>query len=190
MYYYHAQANWNQLIKEADYAKNFYYTMDPMSAPIDWYKGVALFSSGDINSAKMAFESACAIHPNNIHVLNNLGSCYESLKQHDKAEEYYLKALNISSGFEEARLNLSAVYFNAGKFEKAFETIDKCSPYCDDEKYKTFLPAILNARIDVVIAKEKDPATIEKLKKLRVDSNLLVNTYVDCKKKDEKFVVN
>ena len=110
--------NWKLMIREADNAVGAYYVMDPMSVPISWYKGVALFSMGNIDKAKTSFEDAYKIHPYNIHVLNNLGSCYESMGDHKKAETYYLKALTISSDFEEARLNLSAVYFNMKDYEK------------------------------------------------------------------------
>lgn len=184
LYYFHNKTNWNQMIKEADKAGNFCYSMDPTSAPIEWYKGVALFSSGNINVAKTSFEKAYSIHPYNIHVLNNLASCYESLKEHKKAEEFYLKALSISSEFEEARLNLSAVYYNMKEYEKAFETIDKCSINSTDTKYQLFLPAILNSWMDVLLSKQKDMNLIRALKNIKDKTSQL---YFESKNKRVKF---
>jgi len=168
MYNYHHQANWNQMIREVDKAPNVFYSMDPMSAPIKWYRGVALFSLGNINEAKTSFEQAYAIHPYNIHVLNNLASCYESQGDHQKAKEFYLKALSISPQFEETLLNLSAVYFNLNEYEKAFETIDVLNPYAQNpESYQVYLPVILNSWIELLLSKQTDATIIKKIRDIK-----------------------
>jgi len=187
LYNAHKKANWDLMIKEADKAINFCYFMDPMSAPIEWYKGVALFSSGNISVAKTCFEQAYSIHPYNIHVLNNLASCYETLKEHKKAEEFYLKALSISSEFEEARLNLSAVYYNIGDYEKAFEMIDKCSINSTDIKYQSFLPVILDSKIDEILKKQKDTIIIKKIIKIKNTKDKILKSYLDSKRNKINF---
>ena len=187
LYNAHHQSNWNLMIKEADKAINSCYVLDPMSTPIEWYKGVALFSSGNIDKAKLRFEKAYAIHPYNIHVLNNLASCYESSGDHKKAEETYLKALSISSSFEEARLNLSAVYYNMKEFEKAFEMIDKCDINSIDPKYQTFLPVILKSYIDVLSNKQKDRRIIENLAEEKKSKDNIVKLYLEIKKNNTSF---
>jgi O-antigen ligase len=188
MYHFEQTSNWAQMIKEADKARNNCYSIDPTSVPIEWYKGVALFSSGDINTAKYSFEQAYSIHPYNIHVMNNLASCFESLKEHKKAEEFYLKALSISPEFEEARLNLSAVYFNNKEYEKAFETIEKVDIYTTDEKYKVFLPAILNSWVDGLLSKQKDPDLIKRIMAIKNTNDKLRILYVESKEKGVNFV--
>ncbi len=142
----HQKANWKVMIKEADKAVNECYSMNPMSIPVLWYKGVALFSLGNIPEAQANFEIAYSLSPYNIHVLNNLASCYETLGDHQKAIAFYQKALTVSAGMEESLLNLSAVYFNIKHYKLAFETINRCDTSCTDPKYKTFLPAIVRAR--------------------------------------------
>lgn len=159
----HRQANWNGMIRESDKAKNDYFLLDPMSMPIDWYKGVALFSMGEIQKANHCFEQANLIHPYNIHVLNNLASSYESMNNHIEAEKLYLKAISISPGFEEALLNLSAVYFNNKNYIRAFETIGRCSTNSTDPKYALFLPPILESRINELIRGQKDELKIKYL---------------------------
>ena len=81
-------SNWNKVSEEVDLANNLFYSIDPMSIPLVWYKGVALFASENINDAKIEFEKAYKIDPYNIHVLNNLASCYEKLGNHKDAELY------------------------------------------------------------------------------------------------------
>ena len=180
-----SKANWPLMINEANRALNTFYVMDPMSAPIQWYKGVALFSLGKIDDAKISFEQAYAIHPYNIHVLNNLGSCYESLNDHSKAIEYYSKALAISSEFDEVRLNLSAVYFNMKEFEKAFNTIDRCNVECKDQKYKLFLPTILSSWLEIKLKKED--YSKDKISNLLSDKDKIVQLYFESKVKKIKF---
>jgi O-antigen ligase len=187
LYGFERISDWTRMNKESEKAMNAFYSMDPMSAPIQWYKGVALFSSGDTYAAKASFETAYALHPYNIHVINNLASCYEQLKEHDKAEETYQKALAISSEFEEARLNLSAVYYNMQAYNKAFETIDKCDMQSKDEKYQLFLPAILNSWLDARIMNEKNAETVEKLTIIKNTKDELITLYVESRKKGLNF---
>lgn len=188
LYNFHHKANWDQMIREADKAKNYCYSMDPTSAPIEWYKGVALFASGNISSAKTSFEQAYAIHPYNIHVLNNLASCYESLNEHKKAEKFYLKALSISSEFEETRLNLSAVYYNMKEYENAFEIINKCSINSTDPKYKLFLPVILNSWLDDLLSKQKDLDLIKTITDIKNTKDKIIQLYFESKIKGVNFV--
>ncbi len=183
----HKTGNWNFLIDEVELAENSYYKITPMSIPLIWYKGVAVFSLGNIKEAKLIFQKALKIHPYNIHILNNLGSCYEKLGNHFLAEVYYKKALAISSHFAESLLNLSAVYFNSKNFVKAFETIDKCPVSCNDQKYIIFLPVILQSKIDKMIKNTKDENIKNALIQLKSDNIKITNLYFDSKSKRVRF---
>jgi tetratricopeptide (TPR) repeat protein len=187
LYFFQHTENWKPMQLEAKAAINAYYTIDPTSAPIEWYNGVALFSSGDIHGAKTCFEKAFALAPYNMHVINNLASCYESLGDHRKAEQFYLKALSISSGFEEARLNLSAVYYNTNQFIKAYETIEKCDIHTSNPKYATFLAAILDSWTADLSQKEEDAFIKQKLLRLRNNKEDLFLYYMESKKKGTRF---
>lgn len=191
---YEAQNNseWNLMSREADQSVNPFYTMDPMSVPINWYKGVALFSMGNVEGALSSFEKADVVHPYNIHVMNNMGSCYEVQKKHELAISCYVKALNISPTFEEARLNLSAVYFNIGNFHQALATIDNISGDVESkEKYNTYLTAILNSLLKETLKKQTDAVTISKLEQLQKSDSTVRAVYFLAKLNStdfEKFV--
>lgn len=187
VYFFQHQDNWKQMHREARAAVNTFYKIDPTSIPLEWYSGVALFSSGDINGAKASFEKAYMLTPYNMHVLNNLASSYESSGDHQKAEEFYLKALAISSGFEEARLNLSAVYYNTNQSEKAFDIIEKCNVNTPNPKYVTFLGPILNAWITTMAGREQDPSTRQKLMDIANSKMDLVPFYVESRKAGGDF---
>jgi len=193
LYAAHHQANWSLMIREADKATSFFYTVDPMSTPIVWYKGVALFSTGKINVAKKSFEAASELHPNNIHVNNNLASCYESSGKHHKAIEYYMKALDISSGFEEALLNLAAVYYNMNDYRKAFETIDKCSIDSNDPKYTIFLPVILSFYIENIMINNKMKPSNNFISRIKSNNEEIIRIYFESKKNKiifDKYIEN
>ncbi len=177
------------MIKEANRAINFCYQIDPMSAPLEWYKGVALFSLGNYELALTSFEKANKIHPNNMHILNNLGTCHEVNKEHEKAEDFYLKALSISPEFDEARLNLAAVYFNNGNIKMAFNTIENVRIDCPDAKYRVFLMAILKSKFnDLLKSKSNDSNLLEKIKGISDSDEKLLNLFFESKRKNIKFV--
>ena len=187
IYNFQNKADWNNVIKESDLAINYFYELDPMSAPIEWYKGVAYFTLGNIPEAKTCFEKAYAIHPNNIHVINNLASCFESMGNHIEAKEKYLQVLSISSEFEESRLNLSAVYYNLKEFDNAFQIIDKVDVNSKDPKYQSFLPAILTALIDQKLNKEITPNLRNRLNEIKNSKENLIESYVESKNKNVSF---
>jgi O-antigen ligase len=149
----HEEQNWSKLIELVDKTKNSFYLIDPMSVPLDWYKGVSLFAMGDFLNANVTFLEALNNAPFNIHVLNNLASSYEKLGNHELAIKHYKDAIRISPNFEEALLNLSAVYFNIKEFENAYRIIDRCSISSSDPKYKSFLKPILKKKIAIELNK-------------------------------------
>jgi tetratricopeptide (TPR) repeat protein len=97
--------------------------MDPTSTPLPWYRGIANFSLGNIEEAFEDFKRAYEIHPNHIHVLNNLGTCHELLGRHNDAIRCYHEVLNISPEFQPTLANLTAVYHNLGKDREGHDTL-------------------------------------------------------------------
>jgi len=118
--------DWKGVITEVDKANWRYYNLDPTSTPLLWYRGVANFSLGRIKEAHGDFLKAHANHPYHIHVMNNLGTCYAKLQDFDTAIDYYNRALFISPRFEQAGLNLGAVYFQMAKYRQAREALLRC----------------------------------------------------------------
>jgi len=98
--------SWELVINEIDRADSWFYTLDPTSTPLMWYRGMANFLQGRRETALDDFKKAYEHHPNHTHVLNNLGTCYALLQHPEKAIEFYRKALEISPGFERCLINL------------------------------------------------------------------------------------
>jgi tetratricopeptide (TPR) repeat protein len=180
----HQNQDWINLIRLVDETKNNYYETDPISIPLDWYKGVAQFSLNQFPEAKQTFLQAYAIAPYNIHILNNLASTNEKLGEHQLAVKYYSEALRISPAFEESILNLSAVYFNIGDFDKAYETIDKCPYTCQDAKYIVFLKAILRNKFN--------NSSDNRIKTIvgNISDGQLAHIYLNSKQKNTNFTTD
>lgn len=132
-----AQSNWPTLVRYCTKASSRFYTLDPTSIPLDWYKGVAHFSMNDHAAAIVDFESAYRLTPWNFHILNNLASAYEVTGQHAKAIPLYQEAIRINPLFDEAKLNLFVIYYNAKQFDQCVQIIHTCQD--DSERKKVYV---------------------------------------------------
>ncbi len=87
---------WNIAIHESDLADSPLYTIDTVSNPIAWYRGLANFSSGNIEDAIKDFKKALLQHPWHAHSHNNLGVCYANTGNLIKARISFQNAILIS----------------------------------------------------------------------------------------------
>ena len=142
---------------------------------------------GLLTTGKLDFEKAYKIAPYNIHVLNNLATCYANLGQTKKAIEYFNKALSISSNFEESILNLSGLYYNIHDFNNAYLTILKCNENSTDPKYIKFLYPILIEKVNTLISNEKNSYTKNKLIEIKFNYDYLMKLFFESKKNNTIF---
>jgi tetratricopeptide (TPR) repeat protein len=105
-------------------AKNFAYTIDPTSIPIDWYIGNANAALGNYPEAKKDFLKAYHYNPYNRNVLNDLASAYSVNHNTDSAKILYQEASRISPRFDDPKLNLAAIYIKEGNVEKTSECLE------------------------------------------------------------------
>ena len=59
------------------------------------------------------------------HALNNLGSIFKELGEHQKAKEYFEKAITIDPNFVSAHSNLGILFKKLGEYQKAKECYEK-----------------------------------------------------------------
>ncbi len=132
----------SQVIALIDKAYSPFSSLDPTSAPLQWYKAEAQYLMGNFSQALISYQLAREAHPYHIHVLNNLATCYEELQDHENAIYYYNKALEIHPQFQEALINLGATYYNCGRYEEAWQTLLRCKPDPKNEKLKIYLETV------------------------------------------------
>ena len=116
--------NWDKMIDKLDMVYNKHlYDIDNTTTPLMWYYGIAYFNKGQVNIAFDYFKQAYSVNPYHLHVINNLATCYGYNNDYIKAKELYEECISISSRFEEAALNLSAIYSYEKRNEEALDVL-------------------------------------------------------------------
>lgn len=107
------------MLRNANKAISFTYSLDPVSVPIAWYCGTAFIYEHNVASALGCFKLAYKCHPYQRNVLNDLGSGYMACNNVVLAEKYYKEAIRISPRFDEPALNIVALYIQKGDIDMA-----------------------------------------------------------------------
>ena len=119
LYDYKRNNNVQEIVKAGKAAWSFAYTIDPTSIPLDWYIGNANASMANYMDAQKSFLKAYSYNPFNRNVLNDLASSYVFNQQTERAILLYEEAARISPRFDDAKLNLVALYIANSDFKKA-----------------------------------------------------------------------
>lgn len=148
---------------------------------------MASYNRNEIAESVTHFEKAYQIAPYQIQVINNLASSYDFQGDREKAVKYYQKALQISTDFEEARLNLASVYFNEKQYDKAFDVIEKIKIDNTNRRYNKCLIPILEKKINAILIKKNDPELSAYLAQKITKGNQLYDLYYLAKKNNTSF---
>jgi O-antigen ligase len=132
------------VINEIDKGYSKYATLDATSTPLYWYRGEANYLLGHHTQAHEDFKKAYDQNPYHIHVLNNLGTSYEMMKDHKNAITSYKEAIRIWPEFDEALINLGATYYNCGRYKDAYQALRQCGPDRSNKKLMQYLAVVEN----------------------------------------------
>ena len=187
MYTAKANKNWSETIYEAKKADHYFYPLDNTSIPLTWYEGIGHFNENRIAESQACFEKAYQLTPYNIQVITNLASVYQATGKMDEAVVLYNDALKISEHFDEAKLMLSALYFNKKEFDKAYSLINEVKVTSKNPKYKTYLVPILNQKINAYLKTTTDKVVIDHLVKNITTKEALLQLFFDAKKSNMAF---
>ncbi len=119
MYAYKVRGKLDQVIDLCKAAGSFAYTIDPTSMPICWYSGNAKAQNKDFAGAHEDLLKAYRLNPCNRNVLNDLASSYAFRNEIEQAKKYYKEAARISPRFDDAKLNLAAIYIREENYKMA-----------------------------------------------------------------------
>ncbi len=81
------------------------------------------FNKKDYNKALDIFNEVLENDKNNPNIISNIGLCYANLNDSDKAQEFYLKALNIDNKMVQTIVNLSDSYVKTNKILEAIDLL-------------------------------------------------------------------
>ncbi len=97
---------------------------DPSNFQARRQLGVLLLDSGFPSEALSQFKYLTKIFPEDSGIFYNLGITYEKLKDFNKAEQSYLKAIELSPEEIDAQYNLGLVYIDKKEYEKAIDCFE------------------------------------------------------------------
>jgi O-antigen ligase len=161
------QSNFARVIRESEKINEYFYPLEFSSTSIDWYKGMALFYSGQIPAALASYQKAILKTPYHLRTLNDLATAYEQTGLPDSAISLYKRALAISPNLHDSRFNLSATYFNQNKVDSAYNILNyityKNLNIGPQENYVKFMSVILAARIQDSLKISTDTVMISKM---------------------------
>jgi len=124
-----AEVNWQALLHQhSKLADNYFYQIDAVSVPTSFYAGLAHLNLQNFPISERYFEEAYALHPYNIHVINNLANIKLLSAKADTAAYYYRQALTVSPKYLDGALNLMAAYFNTQQVERAYAVLCEYEP--------------------------------------------------------------
>lgn len=147
-----ARGDWNHLLENYEQIEaSRFYKIDAVSIPVSFYSGLAYLNLEKYHQSEEEFLKAYQLHPNNIHVINNVANIYFLQGETDSAIVYYKRALQVSPKYLDGALNLMAAYFNTGQIDEAYDLLRRYEETFGIEDpahktLKTYRLAILNAR--------------------------------------------
>lgn len=141
-------SKWQNVLYHVHLLENRFYPYASDGQPVDLYKGIAEMHLGKTEKARESFLKAKVLNPHQLFVLSNLGTIHSINGNNDSANYYYHQALKINPKFEDARMNLVAIDFNANRLEAAWEGIQQISIHSSHHQFRFFLTTILSAKFE------------------------------------------
>jgi tetratricopeptide (TPR) repeat protein len=87
--------------------------------------GVQNYQKGDFDRARVDFQAALDLVPNNSSLLYNLGQCYDQLGQVQQAERYYRLCLQQQPNDRDCRHALSVLLVQSGRMADARQMVEE-----------------------------------------------------------------
>lgn len=131
--------NDNAVVKYAQKATNIFYRITPNTLPVAWFEGVAHFRLGQYQKAVQSFELSIKSTPYEVRVLNDYGTGLFALSKNSLAIDALKKSISIDPDFDEAKFNLSAIYYSMQKPDSALFYANKCR---ESQKRKDYINEI------------------------------------------------
>ncbi|MCB0686315.1 MAG: O-antigen ligase family protein [Saprospiraceae bacterium] len=137
-----AQKNgqWPIVEYESQKAYSAFYQITPIAIAVKWYEGLAAYHEGNFEKAKVLFQLAMKHTPYFLRLLNDYASCLVQTGDLEGAVDLYLQVMDINPKFEDGMFNLSYVYAQLGRFDKALEWVEMTKN--DEQKKNEFIQQI------------------------------------------------
>jgi O-antigen ligase len=142
------ESDLRRCIREIKKAKSWAYQFDETSTPLDWYPGLSYYKLKEYSKALNYFIQAYKSNPYHIYVLNDYACCLTKLGQNKKAAGLFRKAIVLSPGYTEAKLNLCALCFNQNEMTEAFNILKSIDTGTSTDRYQKTVIVLVRRIID------------------------------------------
>ncbi len=112
------------------------YRITPNALPVEWFIGVAQFRLDSIPEAYRSFSAALRVTPCEVRVLNDHAASLFRMGHVAEAAAELRSALGLDPHFDDARYNLAALHYYAGRRDSALWVVKPCR---DSQKKKDFV---------------------------------------------------
>lgn len=116
---------WEKMLEISKKIPTTLRNIDPNGLPVLFYSGMAYDQLGNLQNARLAYETALKAHPKNVSVMNNLAVIYHKSGERDMAIELLNNALKLASDFDEGIINLSSFYGISGDYQQSYDVITR-----------------------------------------------------------------
>jgi len=99
--------------------------IDPNSPEPYNLLGLIMECAGKSKDAEAAYKQTVALAPHHFDANLNLGHFYLKSQSWDESIQHYCKVLEIKPDFPLAYINLAVVYYHKGKFQDAWDCVEK-----------------------------------------------------------------
>ena len=124
------------VIRYCKQAENIFYNITPNTLPLKWFQGVAESRIGKQSEALISFKQAFRYTPFEVRLLNDLATAYYKTNNRLLAKSFFKKSIEIDAYFDDAKFNLSAMYFEENKLDSALFFIKRCQPSSKKDMYQ------------------------------------------------------
>ncbi len=117
-------------------AESFFYRITPNNLPVAWFKGIAQYRLGNLPEALALFEQSLKSTPYEVRVLNDYAIALYGSKRTEEAKTILRYCIYLDPWFNDAKFNLSAIFFAAGRRDSSLFYLNQC---LDSPKKNEFL---------------------------------------------------
>ncbi len=156
-YTYIQNADHAGVIRTVDKAVSSFYTLDLFSTPLEWYKGVANYQTGNTGEAERSFRNALADNPYHGHLITSMAILDEERGDTLSAIEKYKEALTYNARYRTARLRLIYLYLNKGEYAGALHQLTYLKPIKTDRYYDTYVFRAMKGRMNQILQALNEP---------------------------------
>lgn len=118
--------NDKEVIRCAQNANGRFYRITPNTMPVVWFEGVARYRIGDVAGALNNFNEAIRYTPCEVRVIHDRSIALWTLGKNQEAIIGLQHAITLDPWFDEARLNLAAIFCTEEAYDSASEYLMPC----------------------------------------------------------------